>query len=162
TVAAVGLLYPQIQNMISNTDTQANTVGLTVTSAYNDQDNLSLVVRNTGSETWNTSAFTLRFVPGGTGGPVGLTATISSSTTPRLYGSAGPGGNLYGNMCFYDQFLANGKSELISPGEKYDCNTGLEFPNATRRVDLVITKRGSGNVLARETCKPETANTVGC
>ncbi|MFB6203358.1 MAG: archaellin/type IV pilin N-terminal domain-containing protein [Candidatus Nanohaloarchaea archaeon] len=153
TVAAVGLLYPQIQNMISNTNTDVNTMGIDITSKYDNGGNLTLIVRNTGSETWNTSAFTLQFVPGGTGGPVGLTPATSGT------GFTDTG---TGNDCFFGNFSTTGTSSLVAPGDQYECGTGLSFPEPTKTIDVVIVNRESGNVMAKESCSPQTSNAVGC
>lgn len=155
TVGAVGVVYTQFQSLVGNPDEAVGqqqdiqNTEMAYATVYDNSGEISIQFRNTGSVTWNTSDFNMQFIPGGEGSAVSYTAT----TGQPEFSSAG-GGSL---ACFED----DSPSQTIDPGDSYECDTGLSFPEATQTLGIVVSMNAAEKSW-RYSCSPETGSAVGC
>jgi len=153
TVGAVGVVYTQFQSLVGD---PAEAVGsqedvrnteMSYSSVYNNNSgNLVVQVSNTGSVAWNTSEFTMQFVPGGEGTPVNWNVASQEFS---------------GNQGDFNCFSAGSSSEVVEPEETYECDTGFEFPGSTETLGIEVTMNGAAKSWSY-TCSPNTASAYGC
>jgi hypothetical protein len=154
TVGAVGVVYTQFQSLVGNpseavgSQQEIRNTNMKFTSVYNnDSGNLVAQVSNTGSVAWNSSQFTMRFIPGGEGRSV--TWNVANE---RFSGSSGD------FSCFSD----GDSYEVVQPGDTYVCDTGFDFPSSTETIGLEIEMNGASKMMDSHTCSPQTEDALGC
>lgn len=154
TVGAVGVVYTQFQSLVGdptddlNEQQQVQNTEMSFSSVYSDSGELALTVRNTGSVTWNTSQFTLGFVPEGSSSPV--TETVLEGAVSSL-------SHANSNSCF----AADSSSQNVEPDGTYTCTTGISFPGATNEIGLVIQMNGADKDWSH-TCSVQTGSSISC
>lgn len=129
TIGAVGMLYTQFSAITDNNDARENfeeknklrTAEMEITAVTNSTEgNLTIFVKNVGSEPVNSSLLDLRL---GYEGSKPITASVFASEYPSLSKSA--------TGCFTS-------SNIIRPGDTHRCETGFILPPLYKRMDLVI------------------------
>lgn len=155
TVGAVGVVYTQFQSIVGDpgaaTDDQQQVrqTEMSFSSVYNDgSDNLMVEVRNTGDVSWNTSDFTMQFIPGGDGTAVSLDVATGAD------GFSGAQGDM---TCF----SAASSSQVVEPSESYECDTGFDFPGATTTLGIQVAMNGASKNW-EYSCTPSTSDSLGC
>lgn len=157
TVGAVGVVYTQFQSLLGNPGEQVDQqqqvrqTEIRFDSLYKNgssSSHVNLTVTNTGQVAWNTSDFTLSYVPEGTGSAVSGQALGS---TDFVYTESA-------DNCFND----DSSSQLVDPSESYTCNTGVQWPEATTTIGFTISMNGASKSWGPESCNPSTQSSVGC
>ena len=158
TVGAVGVVYTQFQSLLGNPGEQVDDQQQvrqteirfdTMYKANNSgNDFVNMTVTNVGSVAWNTSDFTMSYVPEGTGSAVSGQALSSTDFTY--------------NDTVVSCFSEDSSSQLVDPEEDYTCNTGVEWPSATTTIGFTISMNGASKSWGPETCTPSTQGSVGC
>jgi len=153
TVGAVGVVYTQFQSLVGD---PAEAVGsqedvrnteMSYSSVYNNNSgNLVVQVSNTGSVAWNTSEFTMQFVPGGEGTAVNWNVANQEFS---------------GTQSDFNCFSAATSYKVIQPGDSYECDSGFEFPGSTETLGIEVTMNGAAKSWSY-TCSPNTASAYGC
>jgi flagellin-like protein len=156
TVGAVGVVYTQFQSLLGDPGAatqeqqQVRDTEMTFSSVYNDgSDNLMVEVRNTGDVSWNTSDFTMQFIPGGEGTPVSLDVATNAGFTATQSEM----------NCFSADTDAN--SEVIDPEESYSCDTGFEFPGSNEALGIIVQMNGASKDWSY-TCSVSSGDAYGC
>lgn len=152
-VASAWGLYQQITSDQSQLDQlnqqkKAQATELTFASVYDANGGINVSLRNTGGRTVNMSdELEMAYIPDGSDS--GVSYSVYTSST----------GNGNGNLeCFQDLFGAN---ESLEPGETYTCDTGVDFPDATESVGVVVQYKATGKSW-EHTCAPSTSSTITC
>ena len=153
-VASAWGLYQQITGDTSQLDQldkqrQAQATELKFSSVYeNNNGGVNVSLRNTGERTVNMSEeLEMSYIPEGSDSDVSYDVYVSST------------GNGNGDPeCFQNLF---GDGESVEPGNTYTCDTGVDFPNATDSVGLVVDYRATGKDWDY-TCNPSTSSTITC
>lgn len=160
TVGAVGVVYTQFQSLLGNPGEQVDQqqqvrqTEIRFDSLYKANgssttaDYVNMTVSNTGEVAWNTSDFSLSYVPEGTGSAVSGNAL---SATDFTYESSK-------DSCFNDA----DSPQLVNPDEQYTCNTGVQWPEATTTIGFSISMNGASKNWGPESCTPSTSGSVGC
>ncbi|WEL23237.1 archaellin/type IV pilin N-terminal domain-containing protein [Candidatus Nanohalovita haloferacivicina] len=159
TVGAVGVVYTQFQSLLGNPGEQVDQqqqvrqTEIRFDSAYKAQDAsgeyyVNLTVTNVGAVAWNTSDFTLSYVPEGTGSAVSGQAL---QATKFSY-------NETSDNCFSE----DNSSQLVDPENGYTCNTGVKWPSATTTIGFSISMNSASKSWGVYTCTPSTTSSVGC
>lgn len=155
TVGAVGVVYTQFQSIVGDpgaateSQQQVRQTEMSFSSVYNDgSDNLMVEVRNTGEVSWNTSDFTMQFVPGGDGTAVGIDVASGAS------GFTATSGDM---TCF----SADSSSQIVEPSGTYTCDTGFEFPSATTTLGIQVEMNGADKNWDYS-CTPSSSDSLGC
>lgn len=153
-VASAWGLYQQITSDQSQLDQlnqqkKAQATELTFASVYeNSTGGLNVTMRNTGSRTVNMSdELEISFIPDGSD-----SAVSHQVYTSRVSGDHGT------PDCFQNKF---GDGETVEPGNTYTCYTGVEFPDATDSVGIVVDYKATGKSW-EHTCDPSTSSSITC
>ncbi|QKQ98472.1 hypothetical protein GKQ38_03015 [Candidatus Nanohaloarchaea archaeon] len=156
TVGAVGVVYTQFQSLIGNPGQQVNqqqqirNTDMNMESLYKTSGSpayVNITLSNVGSVAWNSTEFSMSYVPQGTGSAVSGRALAS---TPFTFSDTA-------KNCFEQS-----NYKLVNPGEKYTCNTGIEWPSAANSIGISVSMDGAAKSFGPWTCDPQTSSSVGC
>ncbi len=153
TVGAVGVVYTQFQSLVGDpaeavgSQQEVRNTEMSFSSVYNNNSgDLVVQVSNTGSVAWNTSEFTMQFIPGGEG-----TAVNWNVAEQEFSGSSSD------FNCFSD----SSSYEVVQPEGTYECDTGFAFPGSTDTIGIQVEMNGADKSWSY-TCSPATADSLGC
>jgi flagellin-like protein len=149
---AIGLtVYTQAQGMIGNTDTSSiekvEETDIALTPVYNQGDEMQLQVSNKGERAINVSKYTIYYGPPNWE-PVTY-STVESQASDWKKGD--------GNACFTSEM----SKEILEPGERASCDTGVKFPGALEAVEIRV-DANSFDYSVSETCSAETESAQSC
>lgn len=153
TVGAVGVVYTQFQSLVGDPSDavgdqqEVRNTEMSFSSVYNNNSgNLVVQVSNTGSVAWNTSDFTMQFIPGGDGTAVNWNVANQEFS---------------GTQSDFNCFSDSSSSEVIEPEETYSCDTGFDFPGSTDTLGIEVEMNGADKTWSYS-CSPETSGSLGC
>jgi flagellin-like protein len=154
TVGAVGVVYTQFQSLVGDpadevgNQQQVQNTELSIRPYLNDDDDtINITVENTGDESFVLNE-TMR-----------ITYAPDGENSGFEYGSAGGIGNLV--AAGGTTPLCHNDDTTMDPGDTVDCNTGIQYPEATSSVGIIIEFRGEEKSWS-ETCDPENSDSLTC
>ncbi len=156
TVGAVGVVYTQFQSLVGDpaeavgSQQEVRNTEMSFSTVYKNTDtstdSLNVTIKNTGDVAWNTSDFTMQFIPGGTGSAVSWTVAEQQFS---------------GDDTEFDCFSEASSSQVIQPGDSYTCDTGFDFPGSTETIGIEVAMNDADKSWSY-TCSPSTSDSYGC
>ncbi|WP_414838165.1 archaellin/type IV pilin N-terminal domain-containing protein [Candidatus Nanosalina sp. VS9-1] len=154
TVGAVGVVYTQFNSLVGNPsdefeDQQRNQdTNIRISQLQTNADlpeninsldhtpanygNITMTLQNSGSVSRNTTSFVLSVS--------GADGSVPTS----------------GAYCFTAE-----DSVILDPGDTYECNTGITYPQVTNEVEFEVLLTGSSKTWT-ETCRPDVTGAESC
>lgn len=167
TVGAVASAWGLYQNIISdqsqldqlNAQQRASNTDIAYNSVYEGENGYAIMsIENTGSRAINLSReLSFRAAPGDTSG------SLDFNTFKRRYNDTRYG-TWYQNSDpqVSDNLNCLSGNDALEVRNTMTCNTTIEFPSATRTVNLVMNYRGVDNKEWEYSCSPQTSSTITC
>jgi flagellin-like protein len=148
---AIGLtVYTQAQGMIGNTDTSSiekvEETDIALTPVYNQGDEMQLQVSNKGERAINVSKYTIYYGP-----PNWDPVSYDTIETQTEWNTSG------GNECFTSAM----SPEVLQPGERTGCTTGVEFPGALEAVEIRV-DANTFDYSTSYTCSVDSSSAMSC
>ncbi|PSG99592.1 MAG: hypothetical protein BRC28_04025 [Nanohaloarchaea archaeon SW_4_43_9] len=156
TVGAVASAWGLYQNIISdqsqvdqlNSRQQAQQTDINIESAYEESgsDSISLTLRNVGERTIDlTNETTMLYQPGDEQEPL---------QRDRLFDISPEWNSSNTGDCLQD--------ERFNPEEETTCDTGVNFPNASQQMRVIVDYRQIDSESYSYLCDPQTSSTSTC
>jgi len=159
TVAAVASAWGLYQNIISdqsqvdqlNSRQQAQQTDINIESAYEESgsNTISLTLRNVGDRTIDlTNETSMLYQPGDEQEP------LQRGTLFNIYPEWDSGNA--------DECLQGPQADQFDPGDERTCDTGVNFPNATQQMRVIVDYRQIDSESYSYLCNPQTSSTSTC
>jgi len=155
TVGAVGVVYTQFNSIVGNPSEELEE------QQRNQDTNIRITQMQTNASltenlpsTYSASTYgTIQLTISNTG------SVSRNSTDFSLVASGAEAGSVTNGNCF--RHTPSHSSEILDPGDTYDCDTGIVYPDVTENVEIEVLLPGSSKTWI-DTCRHDRSGVETC
>ena len=152
TVGAVGVVYTQFNSLVGNPSEELEE------QQRNQDTNIRITQMHTNATLSDNLPSTYDAANYGTINlTISNTGSISRNTTSfSLVATGAEAGSVADGDCFLPS-----NSEILDPGETYECDTGVVYPDVTDNVQIEVLLQGSSRTWT-DTCRHDRSGVETC